>query len=297
MTREPEPVPELMVDAHAVIGESPVWSAEQGALYWIDVRAPALHRTEHATGATRSWRLTSEVGGFGLLADGSGAVLGLRSGLVALDFRSGGTERLAEPPFDPATHRFNESGVDPAGRLWLGTMFDPEPGVDAEPAPGPLVSWSPSEGLVAHEGDALTANGFAWSRDGATFYRARSTDGRITATAFDAAAGRLGEERGFAAVDPGLGEPDGGAVDAEGFYWSAIHGGGRLRRHAPDGRLDREVALPVRNPTMMAFAGPDLAMLYVTSATHGRSDGAPHEGGLWRLSPGVRGLALPTLAA
>ena len=228
--------------------------------------------------------------------DGSGAVLGLRSGLFALDFESGETERMAEPPFDPRTHRFNESGVDPAGRLWLGTMFDPEPGVDAEPEAGPLVSWSLSEGLVIRDASALTANGFAWSADGGRFYLAHTVEGWIEAIDFDAATGALGARRRFVSVDPETGQPDGGTIDAEGFYWSAIHKGGRLHRYAPDGRLDCEVALPIRNPTMMAFAGEGLDALYVTSATHGK-EGAPHEGGLWRLDAGVRGLPLPTLAA
>ena len=288
---------ELVLDARATIGESPVWSAREGALSWIDVKAPALHRLEHATGATRSWTLPSNVGGHALRADGSSAVLGLRSGVFALDFASGGLERLAEPPFDPATHRFDESGVDPAGRLWLGTMFDPEPGVEADPAPGPLCSYAPGEGLVARPWHALTANGFAWSSDGATFHSACTAEGRIHVAPFDARAGRIGEPRVFAEIDPEDGQPDSGAIDADGFCWSALHRGGRLRRHAPDGRTDREVGVPVANPTMMAFAGPRLDVLYVTNATRGEASGAPHEGGLLRLEPGVRGRLLPLLTA
>jgi sugar lactone lactonase YvrE len=35
---------ELLMDAHAIIGESPTWVAAEQAVYWIDVKAPALHR-------------------------------------------------------------------------------------------------------------------------------------------------------------------------------------------------------------------------------------------------------------
>jgi sugar lactone lactonase YvrE len=45
---------ELVVDAKAVIGESPLWCEDQGALYWIDVKAPALYRTDVATPETTS---------------------------------------------------------------------------------------------------------------------------------------------------------------------------------------------------------------------------------------------------
>ena len=33
-----------VLDARAELGECPVWSVEEQALYWVDIRAPALHR-------------------------------------------------------------------------------------------------------------------------------------------------------------------------------------------------------------------------------------------------------------
>ncbi|AWN39541.1 SMP-30/gluconolactonase/LRE family protein [Methylobacterium durans] len=287
-----DPNIELVVDAQATIGEAPVWAAREGALYWVDVKAPALYRTDTASGETEHWRLPSEIGGFGLQADGSGAILALRSGVFALGFARGNLTHLAEPPFNPRTHRFNESDCDPAGRLWLGTMFEPEPGVEASPEAGHIYSFTVADGLVRHDEVALTANGFAWSPDGRTFYMAHTKDGRIEAIAFDAEQGRLGARRNLVTIPHQVGVPDGGAVDRDGFYWSAIHRGGRLHRYAPDGRLDREVLLPVQNPTMVAFGGDDLETLYVTSATHGQP-GQPHEGGLFRCRPGVPGLARP----
>ncbi len=77
---------ELAVDTKAVIGESPLWCKDQGALYWIDVKAPALYRTEIATLETTSWPLPSDIGGFALKSDAAGAIVALRSGLFGLDF-------------------------------------------------------------------------------------------------------------------------------------------------------------------------------------------------------------------
>ena len=62
----------------------------------------------------------------------------------------------------------------------------------------------------------------------------------------------------------------------------------------PEGQVDREVALPVSQPTMCAFGGPDLDVLYVTSAASGlgllHKVTEMHAGGLFRFRPGVRGL-------
>jgi sugar lactone lactonase YvrE len=284
---------ELVVDAKATIGESPLWCEEEAALYWIDVKAPALYRTEIDTRRTISWPLPSDIGGYALKPNASGAILGLRTGIFALDFVSGDLSKLCDPPFDPRRHRFNEGDCDPSGRLWLGTMFDPLPDAPSEPTKQDLYSFTIDGGLVPQSNFALLHNGFAWNADGSEFFIAHSYEGRIYACAFDVSLGQIGQSRVFAEIPKELGIPDGGAVDEDGFYWSAIHGGGRLHRYAPDGRLDLVVELPFRHPTMMAFCGPGLRDLYVTSATHGKP-GAPHEGGVFRLRPGVAGVARRT---
>ena len=116
---------ELVIDARAVIGESPLWTEDQSELYWVDIKAPALYRTKIPTLETTSWSLPSDIGGYALTS--GGAIVALRNGIFALDFSSGELAKLCDPPFDPRIHRFNEVDCDPSGRLWLGTMFDPEP--------------------------------------------------------------------------------------------------------------------------------------------------------------------------
>jgi sugar lactone lactonase YvrE len=46
--------------------------------------------------------------------------------------------------------------------------------------------------------------------------------------------------------------------------------GGRLLRLSPQGDILREIRLPLRCPTMLAFGGEDLCTLYITSAQHNR---------------------------
>ena len=135
----------------------------------------------------------------------------------------------------------------------------------------------------------------AWSGDGKTFYLSHSNSGEIIAFDYEENGGAISNRRVFATVPAELGIPDGAAIDTEGGYWSALHGGGKLRRFHPDGSVDRDIDLPVSQPTMPAFAGEDLATLYVTSASDHMSEGArarePHAGGLFRLDAGSRGVA------
>jgi L-arabinonolactonase len=105
--------------------------------------------------------------------------------------------------------------------------------------------------------------------------------------------GGIRNRRLFASFENLGGLPDGSTVDSEGCLWNAVWGGGKVVRFAPDGRLDREIKLPVTNPTCVAFGGEDLNVLFVTSAWFGLTDSQresePFAGSLFAVEPGVRG--------
>ena len=84
------------------------------------------------------------------------------------------------------------------------------------------------------------------------------------------------------------------AVDADGCYWTAQYEGARVLQLSPQGRLLQTLAIPARCPTMVAFGGPDLRTLYVTSAREGRSaeelEAWPLSGSLFAIpvaTPGI----------
>ena len=136
-------------------------------------------------------------------------------------------------------------------------------------------------------------NSLAFSPDSRTMYFADSLRYAIFAHDYDLATGTMGAERVFAASDaPAF--ADGSAVNAEGFLWNAQFNGGQLVRYAPDGGIDRVLPLPVRRPTCRAFGGPDLDLLYITTASQKMSEAElqaePMAGALLALKVGVRGL-------
>ncbi len=290
---------ELLQDCRATIGESPTWFAPRQALYWIDVKAPALYRL-NGDGVQTQWRFDEDIGAFALLNDAEGALVAFRTGIFRLDFLTGETRLLAASPFDPNLFRFNEGICDAEGRFWVGVMFDPRPGVVAEPVAAPLHCFTLGEGLVAGDDWSDLHNGFAWNAEEDAFFLSHSNARSILRAPYDRARGRLGEPSPFAEIQTEGHVPDGAAMDEEGCYWCAVHGGGALHRYDPSGRLIARVALPVSQPTMCAFVGSDLDEMVVSSArdklTEDQLKREPQAGGLFWLRPGVRGLKRPCVA-
>jgi sugar lactone lactonase YvrE len=287
---------DVVVQANATIGEAPTWSARERALYWIDIKEPALHRVEPATGQRRRWPLTSDVGGFGLLEDASGAVVAMREGIFRLEFASGALSPLVAAPFDPALFRFNEGACDAMGRFWIGVMFDPAN--DSIPAQkDSLHTFTFAQGLRPQPDAAELHNGMAWSPDGRVFYLAHSQSREVFAYDFEARLGRISSRRLFVKVPEGVGVPDGAAVDTEGGYWCALHGGSRIRRYTSEGEPDIEIMLPVSQPTMCAFGGDALDILYITSARQKLSaeqlERQPLAGSVLGVRCGKRGIPRP----
>ena len=293
----PDTAVERVLDADNHLGETPVWSAAEQALYWVNCEQPsALHRWTPATGERQTWATPKRIGGFALKS-GGGLVVVLADGIYDLDAASGGITLQAPSPL-PAHVALHETGVDRQGRLWTGAYDHHWNPVDRTSRDGALCRLD-AGGLTPVVPGFSVANGLAFSPDGRILYIADSPSRRVDAFDLDPATGELSGRRLFLDLPPGEGHVDGATVDAEGFYWLAVVGLGQLRRYRPDGTLDRTIALPFSSPTKPAFGGPDLDVIYVTSTklpiTQPGVAGAELNGGLFAVRAGVKGLAEPLL--
>ncbi len=285
-----------LVDAHARIGESPVWCARERVLYWIDIYGPALYRYDPATGENRAWPMPEPIGCIAV-REGGGLIAGMRSGFAFIDLETGAVTPLHDPEADDPGTRLNDGRCDRRGRMWAGSMVE-----DRGRADGALWRYDPDGACHRMLGGLIISNGLAWSPDDSTMYHCCTRTRTVHAYDFDIEAGTVSNKRIFFTTDDtkGEGRPDGAAVDAEGCYWSARYDGWRLVRHDPDGIEMRIVEMPVAAVTMCAFGGDDLDLLYVTSASQRLTDAdlksQPQAGGLFALDVGVKGLPEPRFA-
>ncbi len=267
-----DPDIQLAVASVSLLGESPLWHPIEQVLYYCDIPGRKLLRFDASTNDLQHWSFDTDVACCAPMLDGA-LLLGMRDGIWRFDTGIGERTRLAEPPYDMASERFNDGKCDPQGRFWVGTIYEPR-----SPALAALYCYS--KGVLKKKADGIAvSNGLAWSPNGRTQYWSDTKAHAVYAFDFDPATGDLHKRRTFANFAPKVagakldeygGRPDGAAVDAEGCYWVAMFEGQRVLRLSPQGELLREVRLPVRCPTMPCFGGADLKTLYITTASEGR---------------------------
>jgi sugar lactone lactonase YvrE len=260
------------------LAEGPVWEAERGALWWIDIPAGQVHTHTQGSDELATLELGTPVGAVALRARG-GLVAAVADGFLLL----GADEVELRIPVeaDVPGNRFNDGKVDPQGRFWAGTMA-----MDETPGQGALYRLDPDYVVTKHLDAVGLSNGIDWSLDGRTMYYVDSLTHRVDAFDFDGDAGEISNRRTFVDLEDAV--PDGLTVDAEGVVWVAVYGRWKVCRYSPEGAAAGELELPTRRITSCAFGGAALDVLYVTSAARpGRDD--PLAGAVFETRPGATG--------
>jgi len=286
---------DVVLDVGAELGESPVWSADEGLLYWVDIGGQAVHAFDPDSGHDRSWPITGRPSALARTADPQRLLVAVENELVWLDLESGDSTPwvMLEPP-RPGV-RLNDGRCDPAGRFWIGGMYDP---TSANRFDAHLHRVEPDGSFTTVRDQVGCANGLAFSPDGTVMYWADTLHSLVWAYDYDVDTGEQRNERVFLDFGPLPGKPDGACIDEAGCYWIACVGGSAVIRATPGGEVDRIVEVPVLRPTMPAFGGADLATLFITSiaARDPEADGPGPHGAILAFAPGVRGLPEPAFA-
>lgn len=286
----------LAVDCRCTLGEGVVWCERRGAVLWTDIEGARLWMHVREQEVTRSWRLPDRLGSFALCHSGR-LLLGLAKGLAVADIDAATHDNLPVTPLvtveSSLPTRINDGRTDRAGNFVFGTMDD-----EHKEAPiGSFYQYSRRHGLRRLDLSRVAiANSICFSPDGCTMYFCDSRQRRIMQCDYDSESARVSNVREFANLASHIGFPDGSTVDADAGLWNAEWGASMVRRYTPEGRLDRQIAVPVKNPTCVGFGGRNLGELYITSArqemTRQELETMPQAGGVYRIVPGtIRGLS------
>jgi len=276
-----------ILNARNLLGEGPVWDDRSQDLYWVDIKKPAIHRLNPSTGQQKTWHMPEPVGCISLRESGN-LVAGFKSGFHFVNLDSGARSTIVNPEPDRPGNRFNDGKCDALGRLWAGTMDDSE----KEPS-GAMYRLNPDLSWHRLDTGYTVFNGPAFSRDGKTVFHTDSALRTVYASRIHSD-GSIRDKRPFIQLRESEGYPDGMTVDADDCIWLAHWDGWRITRYSPQGEVVTRLDLPAARITSCAFGGPDLSLLFITSASIGLNERQlaeqPLAGGVFQVETHTRGL-------
>lgn len=269
------------------LGEGPLWHPAEKRLYWVNITACDLYRSDpELTGFTKT-HFDTPIGAFAFTKDG-GLILATGEGFAA--WKSGQT--APTPIWNPLPGRdgvrMNDGKVDPAGRFWVGSM-------DTAQHQGALYRLDPDGGQHTILQDVVISNGVGWSPDRKTMYYTDSFRYTVYAFDYEPETGAISNRRSFIELPKDGREivPDGLCVDAEGCIWGAHWNGWEVVRYDPQGNPILKVSVPAQRVTSCCFGGEKDGQLFITTSRGGFTEAElaaqPHAGGVFTCHTDTEG--------
>ncbi|MTH65287.1 SMP-30/gluconolactonase/LRE family protein [Paracoccus shanxieyensis] len=269
------------------LGEGAFWHPERQQPFWFDILGRRLLSRDH--GRELEWRFDERVSAAGWI-DRDTLLIASETALFRFDLRDGSREHVTPLEADNPRTRSNDGRADPFGGFWIGTMA-----LDGSPEAGAIYRFHRGK-LVKLRDRVSIPNAICFSPDGATAYYADTHLQTVWQQSLDGEGWPAGDPQVFLDFSGSDEYPDGAVTDAQGNFWNARWGTGRLACHAPDGRVLDQISLPAAQVTCPAFMGERLDRILLTSAAVDL-DGA-EDGRSWLVLPdGPKGLPEPRVLA
>ncbi len=249
------------IPSHCFLGEGPLWIANLGCFFWVDIEKGNLHCYHLASEKLEIRHFPNRLA---VVLEGQNGklILGLDRKLVRYDWETKEMEELCEVESDLILNRFNDGKIDPQGRIWIGTLST----LFTEGA-GSLYRIGTDLKPQIQLKNLTISNGMAWAEDQQTFYFIDTPTKKIREFAFDPESGAIEFRRIAVEISEGLGFPDGMCIDREGMLWVAHYAGAGVYRWNPKtGDLVDKIELPVPHVTSCCFGGENLDLMLITTA-------------------------------
>lgn len=271
------------------LGEGIIWDAASACVWWTDIDGSKLYRYQSEDKQLDHWTTPERLGSFALVSDSEFLICGFASGFAYFNPHSGELQWLEKIEQNNPGTRLNDGRADRQGRFWAGSMVESGDG-----GAGALYCLDQQLQVASKVSGLTISNGLCWSPDSTVMYHTDTPSRRIHAYDFDAATGAIANQRCLVCTEKDC-FPDGSSVDAEGYIWNAQWGASQVVRYSPEGDVDFVLPLPVSQPTCVAFGGPKLDRLFVTSATQGFDEqtlsAEPEAGNVLVFQTNISGIA------
>jgi len=278
---------DLLFDVQNDLGEGPLWHPTEKCLYWVDINAGDLYKSDsELTGFTKD-HFNTTIGAFAFRKDG-GLILATGQGFMEWQTGRGAPIALWNPLPNREGLRMNDGKVDPAGRFWAGS-------IDQAQHQGALYRLDPDGGRHTLLQGIGNSNGLGWSPDRKIMYYTDTHQFTVYTFDYEMETGEITGQRDFILLPKGDRHivPDGLCVDAEGCIWGAHWNGWEVVRYDPHGTPLLTVRVPAKQVTSCCFGGENDSQLLITTSRVGFNEDElrqqPHAGGVFILQTDTQG--------
>ncbi|HVW97765.1 MAG TPA: SMP-30/gluconolactonase/LRE family protein [Mucilaginibacter sp.] len=280
---------ELLYQAGAKLGEGALWNHDTQKLYWVDIEDRTFNILDPNSKENKAYSTVKRVGT--VVPAGAGFVLvALEDGIAAIDLSDGTIEYKLETDFHlEFDRRFNDGKCDPNGYFWVGTHS-----MSGKRGESSLYRISPDLKIEEKISGVSISNGIVWTEDKNLMYYIDTPTGQIVQYDFGQDS-EISNKKIAIEIPRDMGDPDGMAIDREGKLWVALWDGFCVVRCDPEtGEIIQKIEVPAPKVTSCTFGGPDMDILYITTAsvemTYEDMQRYPLSGGIFSVKPGVKGV-------
>jgi len=290
------------------LGEGPHWDIARQALYFVDIFGPSIFRLDFKTNKIYKATIKDDDSPIGFFIPVEGKtdefVVGANRRVLLIRWDGEATQASIVKVIVEVDHAFpgnriNDGKVDPKGILFFGSMGDESSPDFMKLRNGSLYSFIDGLGAKSWKGDVGIGNGLTWDLKRKKFYYIDSLARDVKAWDYDAEKSTISNET--VVVDFNLTHPgtqfvgDGMTIDENGTLYVATFFGSRILVVDPEAKkIVKEISIPTAQVTSLAFGGPHLDILFVTTAAKPKPQPAPADG-LFKIT-GLRVKGLPMQA-
>ena len=254
--------PKAIWQAKTVLGEGVLWVPTHNSIYFVDIKKKNILVLNIETNKKELIKINKEIG-FLIHIRKNTFLLGLQSELRILNLKNKKIIKSIKIEEDKPLNRINDGKTDLQGRLWFGTMDNPERKIKN----GSL--YCLDRNLKLHKVDTkyYITNGPAFINNN-TFLHTDSSRKIIFKIKINNKY-KIIKKTIFAKFSKNDGSPDGMTIDNKKNIWICHFGGACISVYNLKGKKIFKLKFPAKNITNCTFGGKNMNDLYATSALKG----------------------------
>ena len=256
--------PKVVWKSNSILGEGTLWVKEHNSIYFVDIKKKRLHILNIKNKKKRIIKFNKQIGFLAHIKKNL-FILGLERELRIIDLKTKKTIRSIFIEKNLPKNRINDGKTDPKGRLWFGTMDNPERSIKK----GSLYCLDKNLNLHKVDSNYFITNGPAFL-DENNFYHTDSRSRTIYKMKINKHL-KISNKKIFIRLNSKDGAPDGMTLDNKKNLWVCHFNGACISVFNKKGKKIHKINFPAKNITNCTFGGPNNNELFVSSATKSMS--------------------------